>query len=100
MRGPNITGMAEEQMMTHATGKAGSFARAGVLAALALAVLLVLAGKAGATENILSYESSISSYPAGGHPDIHTSFELESPGQPEAAKNVVFNAPQGIFGNP
>ncbi len=36
---------------------------------------------------------------AGGHPDLQTSFELESPGDPEAAQNVTFNAPQGIFGN-
>ena len=37
---------------------------------------------------------------AGGHPDLETSFELEEPGQPEAAQNVIFNAPEGVFGNP
>ena len=37
---------------------------------------------------------------AGGHPDLVTSFELENPGAPEAAKNVIFNAPPGVFGNP
>jgi len=37
---------------------------------------------------------------AGEHPDLFTSFELENPGAPEAAKNVVFNAPPGVFGNP
>ena len=36
---------------------------------------------------------------AGGHPDLETSFSLKSPGEPEAAKNVIFNAPQGLFGN-
>jgi len=37
---------------------------------------------------------------AGGHPDLTTSFDLESPGSPEAAQNVLFNAPAGVFGNP
>ncbi len=36
---------------------------------------------------------------AGGHPDLETNFTLENPGVPEAAKNVIFNAPQGLFGN-
>ena len=42
----------------------------------------------------------ISTPQAGGHPDLTTSFELEAPGAPEAAQNVVFNAPTGVFGNP
>jgi hypothetical protein len=42
----------------------------------------------------------ISTPQAGGHPDLVTSFSLEAPGEPEAAKNVVFNAPTGVFGNP
>ena len=33
-------------------------------------------------------------------PDISTSFTLRNPGAPEAAKNVIFNAPEGLFGNP
>ena len=37
---------------------------------------------------------------AGGHPDLSTSFTLGSPGEPEAARNVIFRAPEGIFGNP
>jgi len=37
---------------------------------------------------------------AGGHPNLKTSFALENPGAPEAAKNVIFNAPTGVFGNP
>ncbi len=37
---------------------------------------------------------------AGGHPDLTTSFALAEPGQPEAAQNVIFNAPTGVFGNP
>jgi hypothetical protein len=42
----------------------------------------------------------ISSPQAGGHPDLFTSFSLENPGNPEAAQNVIFNAPTGVFGNP
>ena len=42
----------------------------------------------------------ISTPQAGGHPDLQTSFVLESPGSPEAAKNIIFNAPTGVFGNP
>ena len=42
----------------------------------------------------------ISTPQAGGHPDLTTSFALEDPGAPEAAQNVIFNAPTGVFGNP
>jgi hypothetical protein len=42
----------------------------------------------------------ISTPQAGGHPDLITSFSLEHPGATEAAKNVIFNAPTGVFGNP
>ncbi len=42
----------------------------------------------------------ISTPQAGGHPDLITSFTLSEPGAPEAAKNVIFNAPTGVFGNP
>ncbi len=37
---------------------------------------------------------------AGGHPDLKTSFALKDPGAPEAARNIIFNAPTGVFGNP
>jgi hypothetical protein len=71
------------------------------VAALALALLGVLAGPAAATEPIEagSFVTTTSTSLAGGHPDLETSFTLASPGAPEAAKNVTFEAPQGIFGN-
>ncbi len=53
----------------------------------------VSAGTVTATEVLISVPQ------AGGHPDLTTSFELENTTQTEAAENVVFNAPQGIFGN-
>jgi hypothetical protein len=37
---------------------------------------------------------------AGGHPDIETSFAMADPGAPEAARNAIFNTPEGVFGNP
>ena len=43
---------------------------------------------------------AVSSPHAGGHPDLSTSFTLSSPGAPEAARNITFKAPEGIFGNP
>ena len=42
----------------------------------------------------------ISTPQAGAHPDLLTSFSLQSPGAPEAAENVIFDAPVGVFGNP
>ena len=61
---------------------------------------ILAASPALATETIESFESSVSTTQAGGHPDIHTSFTLADPGAPEAARNVIFNAPAGVFGNP
>jgi hypothetical protein len=66
-----------------------------------LAVLAALgATPAAATESIGSFSSTVSTTHVGGHPDIVTTFSLEDPGAPEAARNVIFNTPEGIFGNP
>jgi hypothetical protein len=76
----------------------------GHLFGAAVAVLVVAgvfaATPAFATQSIGSFESTLSTTKSGGHPDIHTSFKLENPGAPEAARNVIFNTPQGVFGNP
>ncbi|MGA8746206.1 MAG: hypothetical protein WB507_10120, partial [Solirubrobacterales bacterium] len=53
-----------------------------------------------AEEPITSFETTTSTTQAGGHPDLSTSFNLASPGEPEDARNVIFSAPQGVFGNP
>jgi hypothetical protein len=68
-----------------------------LLAAVALA--LASAGPALATEPISSFTTTSSTSQAGGHPDLETTFTLDNPGNPEAAKNVIFNAPGGLFGN-
>jgi hypothetical protein len=80
-----------------------SSARASRLAGallLALAAALIWSHAARATEPIESFETFSSNTEAGGHPDIVTKFRLANPGSPEAAKNVAFDAPQGLFGNP
>jgi hypothetical protein len=71
------------------------------LAAAAAALLMAaFAGSSAASEGIDSFSVSTSNTVAGGHPDLSTSFRLNSPGSPEAAQNVIFNAPEGLFGNP
>jgi hypothetical protein len=75
--------------------------------AASLLVVGALAPPALASEGIESFKSTLiennTAKPevplAGGHPDLVTSFELENPGEPESAKTVTFNAPQGVFGN-
>jgi hypothetical protein len=71
-----------------------------LVAALALAAF---AAPAQASIEIESFETTTSADPdiqAGSHPDLTTIFSLKAPGKPEAAKNVEFNAPEGVFGNP
>ncbi len=65
-----------------------------------LALLLAIAGEARASLAIESFTTSSSDHTAGGHPDLSTSFTIAEPGVHEAARNVVFEAPEGIFGNP
>jgi hypothetical protein len=58
------------------------------------------AAPAQASITIESFETTSSTEQAGGHPDLTTSFTLADPAGSEIAKNVIFNAPQGLFGNP
>jgi hypothetical protein len=61
---------------------------------------LLLASPAFASQAINGFEVTTTTTQAGGHPDLGLSFELDSPGQPESARNVLVNAPEGVFGNP
>ena len=77
--------------------------RWGAFALATLASLLVgfvLAGAASASQPIESFEVQSSTTQAGGHPDLETTLSLGSPGEPEAAENVIVNLPEGLFGNP
>ncbi|HXR29649.1 MAG TPA: hypothetical protein VN752_00740 [Solirubrobacterales bacterium] len=59
-----------------------------------------LATPAQASQAINDFTVTTSTTQAGGHPDVKMSFTLDSPGAPEAAKDVAVNTPEGLFGNP
>ena len=69
-------------------------------ACAATAAIAAVAAPAQATQPIKSFEVVTSTTQAGGHPDLRTTFELESPGHPEAAQDVAVKLPEGVFGNP
>jgi hypothetical protein len=73
-----------------------------IAAALALALLSLaaMASPAPAQQAITEYEIGSSDQRAGGHPDLIARLRLDKPGQPEVAKNVTVNMPEGVFGNP
>src|SRR5215211_3547079 len=64
--------------------------------------LLALAFAVPAQASILidEFKTTSSESGAGTHPDLTTAFKLDEAGIQEAAKDVVFEAPQGVFGNP
>jgi hypothetical protein len=74
-----------------------------VRAVCILVAVLVLSvvgtASAPAAMQIDSFATSSSDTQAGGHPDLTTTFTLDEPGVQESAKDVIFNAPSGIFGN-
>jgi hypothetical protein len=63
-------------------------------------LVLAFAAPAQASIVIDSFETTSSDSEAGRHPDLTTYFKLAEPGVHEAAKDVAFEAPEGIFGNP
>ena len=69
-----------------------------LLATLALAA--AFAAPAQASQPIDFYSVGTSNTEAGGHPDIESKFTLPNPGDPEVAKTIEVNWPEGIFGNP
>jgi hypothetical protein len=80
-------------------------ARAGNQFALLLGTLLLgalgLAGPAAAQSlQIAEFETTASSSEAGGHPDLRTKFKLSGAGDPEIAKDITFELPRGMYGNP
>lgn len=70
------------------------------LAAVAVALAAWIPATARANEGIAAFNTTMSTNLAGAHPDLETFFELEKPGQPEAAQNVIFNAPTGCSATP
>jgi hypothetical protein len=84
--------MSWEKMAIKAKTITGAFA-------LSVAMALTAATPALASEPIESFTTTTSSTEAGGHPTFETTFTLANPGDPEIAKNVIFNGPTGLFGN-
>ena len=76
----------------------GSIAAKMLLACVGLALAIV--APASGSAPITSFGVTTSTTQAGGHPDLGASFTLASPGEPEAAEDVVLNFPTGVFGNP
>ncbi len=77
-----------------------SASRAAFVGLTVFFALLVLAGQARASIEIESFTTASSDQTAGGHPDLSTSFDLVEAGADEVARNVTFEAPTGLFGNP
>ena len=69
------------------------------LIAATLALAAIAATPVAASQQIETFTTSTTTTQAGGHPDLQTTFTLQSPGQPESAKNITFDAPEGLFGN-
>jgi hypothetical protein len=65
-----------------------------------LITLMIGIAPAKAALSIEQFETTASTSIAGGHPDLHTHFKLSGAGGSEVAKNIAFNLPQGMFGNP
>src|ERR1700712_5563840 len=67
----------------------------------ALIALGVTAGPAAAQSlEISEFETISSSNLAGDHPDLETKFKLTGAGDPEIAKDISFELPNGLYGNP
>ncbi len=74
--------------------------RALLLVALALIATASSVASASAAMQITEFETTSSSTLAGAHPNLVTRFKLDRGGSGEVARNVTFEAPQGLFGNP
>ena len=69
------------------------------LAALAAAAALV-APTAQASQEITEFSVASSNSQSGAHGDFVTRLRLANAGQPEVARNLTVNIPEGVFGNP
>ena len=74
--------------------------RAAATLALAALAMAAFAAPAPAAQDIAEFEVASSNQQAGGHPDLTARMRMVDPGQPEVAKNVTVNMPEGVFGNP
>ena len=90
-------------MSTEKTGTAARARRASrAVAALAavIAAVAVTASSASAAPEFAEYVVGSSDTQAGGHPDLNVVMRLENAADPEVVRDLTFNLPQGVFGNP
>ena len=71
-----------------------------LLGITALGAFAFAAPAAAQDMQIAEFETTSSNSEAGGHPDLRTKFKLVGAGDPEIAKDVTFELPKGIYGNP
>jgi hypothetical protein len=76
--------------------------RLALLLGVLMLAALACAGPAAAQGGleISEFETTSSSSEAGAHPDLRTKFKLLNAGDPEIARDVTFELPRGMFGNP
>jgi hypothetical protein len=82
------------------TPRARRARRALAAAAAALAATAVLASSASAAPEFAEYVVGSSNTQAGGHPDLSVRMLLENAADPEVVRDLTFNLPEGVFGNP
>jgi hypothetical protein len=71
-----------------------------LLGSAALAAAVIAAPAAAQGMEISEFETTSSTSEAGGHPDLRTKFKLSGAGDPEIAKDITFELPRGMYGNP
>jgi hypothetical protein len=90
--------MGEMTMMSKETMR---MSRQAIGALVASAVLTaIFAATAAASPSIEEFSVSSANAQAGGHPDLSAKIRLAEPNNPEVAKDIVVNLPEGVFGNP
>jgi hypothetical protein len=81
-------------------GRAPRAARAAALTVAGVAALAILAAPASASQEITEFNTASSNSQSGAHGDFIAKVRLADAGQPEVAKNLTVNVPEGVFGNP
>jgi hypothetical protein len=104
---PKAESMTSKETITMSTQPSGTRSsrpgrglRTALALAVSLAVVMMFAVPAQASQTISSFEVVTSNTEAGGHPNIRTSFTLLGAGEPEVAKDIAVEWPTGVFGNP
>ena len=87
-------------MSTRGRQRLGRARCAAVAIAAALAAFAAMASSASAAPEFAEYVVGSSNTQAGGHPDLNVRMRLENAADPEVVRDLTFNLPQGVFGNP